>query len=377
MTRKLLFILNELTYFISHRLPIAIAAREAGYEIHIATGTSVPPQRIQEEGFIYHPIPLSRSGRNIFYEFLTLVAIYRLMKCLKPDVVHLVTIKPVIYGSLAARAARVPAIVAAVSGLGYAFIDQYFEARCLRRLISTLYRQAFRHPNLKVIFQNEDDQNTLLTLGALKDNQSILIRGSGVDLTEYKWTPEPVTTPLVVVMAARLLRDKGVIEYVKAAKLLRANGVNARFLLAGRVDPGNPSSIKEKQLEAWATAGDIEYLGYRADTPQLFAQAHIVVLPSYREGLPRVLAEAAACGRAVITTDVPGCRAAIIPNKTGLLVKVKDHVVLASAIHQLLSNTELRKTMGTAAHKFAESEFNIHKIVGEHMQVYGMVSDTL
>ena len=300
-----------------------------------------------------------------------------LMKQLKPDIVHLVTIKPVIYGSLAARAARVPAVVAAVSGLGYAFIDQYFEARCLRRLISTLYRQAFLHPNLKVIFQNEDDKYTLLNLDALKENQSILIRGLGVDLTEYKWTPEPKTRPLVVVMAARLLRDKGVIEYVEAAKLLRTKGINARFLLAGLVDPDNPSSINKKQLAEWVKASDIEYLGYRTDMPQLFSQAHVVVLPSYREGFPRVLAEAAACGRAIVTTDVPGCRAALIPDKTGLLVKVNDPSSLAKAIYTLLINNSLRNTMGAEGRKLAENKFNITKIVAEHMTIYDKVMKPL
>lgn len=374
MKRILLFILNEPTYFVSHRLPIAIAARAAGYEIHVATGGAIPPLIIEKEGFSYHPIPLSRSGRNIFSELASLFAIYRLMRRLKPDIVHLVTIKPVIYGSLAARFARVPAVVAAIPGLGYAFIDQYLEARFLRHLISNLYRLAFRHKNLKVIFQNEDDKNTLLNMGALKENQSCLIRGSGVDLRQYKYFPEPETSPLIVVMAARLLRDKGVIEYVEAAKILRSKKINARFWLAGRPDPGNPSSIEEKQLQEWTDDQNIEYLGYREDIPCLFSQAHIIVLPSYREGLPRVLAEAAACGRAAITTDVPGCRAAIIPDKTGLLVKVKDPLSLVDAIQKLLTDPALRHSMGLEGRKLAENEFNIAKIVDEHTKIYGMVS---
>ncbi len=372
--KRLLFILNEPTYFVSHRLPIAVAARNAGYEIHVATGEPIAPKKIDEEGFSYHPIPLSRSGRNIFLELNSLFAIYRLIKRLKPDIVHLVTIKPVIYGSIAARFARAPAVVAAIPGLGYAFIDQYFEARFLRRVISHLYRIAFRHKNLKVIFQNEDDKNTLLNIGALKENQCCLIRGSGVDLTQYNHLPEPDTSPLIVIMAARLLRDKGVIEYIEAAQILRAKKVNARFWLAGRPDSGNPSSIDEKQLKKWVEAQDIEYLGYCEDIPRLFSQAHLVVLPSYREGLPRVLAEAAACGRAVITTDVPGCRAAIIPNKTGLLVKVKDYLSLADAIYRLLINTALRNSMGLAGRELAENEFNIVKIVKYHMIIYKEIS---
>jgi glycosyltransferase involved in cell wall biosynthesis len=368
--RKLLFILNEPTYFISHRLPIALAAKAAGYEIHIATGETIPPQRIKEENFSYHPIPLSRSGRNIYSELLSLFAIYRLMKKIRPDIVHLVTIKPVIYGAIAARFARVPAVVAAISGLGYAFIDQHLEARILRNIISRLYRVAFQHPNLKVIFQNTDDENTLLNMGALKKEQSILIRGSGVDLKHYHYTAEPPAPPLVVVMAARLLRDKGVMEFIEAATILRTQDINVRIWLAGRPDPGNPSSIDEEQLEFWTKNKTIEYLGYCDNIPSLFSQAHLVVLPSYREGLPRVLAEAAACGRAIVTTDVPGCREAIIPGKTGLLVKARDPASLANAIHSLLINHPLRQTMAANGRRFAENVYNIIDIVDEHLHIY-------
>ncbi len=369
MSKKLLFILNEPTYFISHRLPIAIAAQKEGYVIHVATGQRNALQKILDEGFTYHAIPLSRSGRNIFSEIKSLISIYLLMKRIKPDIVHLVTIKPVIYGALAARLARVPAVVAAVSGLGYAFIDQYLEARFLRKIISHLYRHSFKHENLKVIFQNTDDRDTLIKIGAVKEEQSVLIRGSGVDLNYYKVSNEPSSPPFIVVMASRLLRDKGVFEYVEAAKLLREKGVNARFWLAGQIDAGNPSSVNKKQLKKWTKEQHVEYIGYQ-DTRSLFTKVHLVVLPSYREGLPRVLAEAAASGRAVVTTDVPGCRAAIIPSKTGLLVNARDSFSLAEAICALLTNHSLRYEMGKNARLLAESEFNIINIVSEHLQIY-------
>lgn len=373
MAKKLLFILNEPTYFVSHRLPIACAARDAGYMIYIATGDAIAPKKITEEGFVYYQIPLSRNGRNIFAEFTSLIAIYRLMRHLKPDLVHLVTIKPVLYGAIAARFARVPAVVAAVSGLGYAFIEQYFEAKLLKFLVQRLYRAAFRHKNLQVIFQNSDDERTLLNMGVLNKNQSNLIRGSGVDLSYYCQSAEPCSPPFVVVMASRLLRNKGVMEYVAATQLLRARGINARFWLAGHPDQGNPTSIDEQQLRMWIKNQDIEYLGYCQDIPRLFSQVHLVVLPSYREGLPRVLVEAAACGRAVITTDVPGCRAAITPGKTGLLVKVKDPSSLANAIYTLLTNHSLRQAMGVEGRKLAEHEFNITKIVEQHTKIYQMI----
>ncbi len=376
MKKKLLFIINDPNYFISHRLPIAIAAREQGYEIHVATGEPTILAKIREESFAYHFIPLSRSGRNIFSETKSIIAIYHLMRRVKPSIVHLVTIKPVIYGSLAARFAKVPAVVAAITGLGYAFIDHHAEAQILRKIVVQLYRLAFRHQNLKVLFQNEDDKNKLISFGALKEEQSVLIRGSGVDLTQYTYSSEPESPPFVVVLASRLLKDKGVVEYVEAAKLLKKWGLNARFLLAGYPDPGNPSSISEAQIKEWTHSQDIEYVGYQ-NTASLFPHVHLVVLPSYREGLPRVLVEAAACGRAIITTDVPGCRAAIIRDKTGLLVKARDPVSLAEAIRSLLVNARLRNTMGAEGRKLAESEFDIKKIVEQHLQVYHMTQDRL
>lgn len=372
MKKKLLFIINNPHYFLSHRLPIALAAQEQGYEIHVATGEPDILPKIREEGFSYHFIPLSRSGRNVFSETKSIIAMYHLMRRIRPTLVHLITIKPVIYGSLAARYARVPAVVAAVTGLGYAFIDHHAEARLLRKIVVQLYRLAFRHKNLKVLFQNDDDKKTLLSFRALKEEQTVLIRGSGVDLSHYVYSKEPKVSPFVVVLASRLLKDKGVVEYAGAAKLLKNANLNIRFLLAGYLDPGNPSSINEAQLKEWTHAQDIEYIGYQ-DTAALFPQVHLVVLPSYREGLPRVLVEAAACGRAVITTDVPGCRAAIIPGKTGLLVKVRDPASLAEAIHALLVNKSLRNTMGMEGRKLAETEFDIKKIVEGHLQVYHQI----
>lgn len=373
--KKLLFILNDPVFFISHRLPIALEAQKEGYEIHVATGVHPPPKRIIDEGFIYHPIPLSRSGRHIFSECISLLAMYRLMKRLTPDMVHLVTVKPVIYGSFAARLARVPAVVAAISGLGYAFTNNHFKARCLRQFIMKLYKHVFRHKNIHVIFQNNDDKNTLLSIGVLKKNQTTLIRGSGVDLTQYYHTHEPTSSPLIVMMAARLIRDKGVFEYIEAVKILKQQGIQARFWLAGLPDPGNPTSIDEKQLQTWIDNNDIEYKGYCQDIPLLLSQVNVVVLPSYREGLPRFLAEAAACGRATVTTDVPGCREAIIPNKTGLLANVRDSKSLADTINILLTDHSLRNSMGTEGRRLAEQEFNISKIVDAHLQIYRRVSE--
>jgi glycosyltransferase involved in cell wall biosynthesis len=214
--------------------------------------------------------------------------------------------------------------------------------------------------------------NAFKTFAGLRDSQTVLISGAGVSLQECSYTPEPAGV-VVVIMAARLLADKGVFEYVGAAELLRQKGVGARFCLAGDLDPGNPSTCSEDNLKSWRNGGAVELLGYHADIPRLFSSCHIVVLPSYREGMPKVLLEAAACGRAVVTTDVPGCRDAIEPNVTGLLVAPRDMAGLADAIERLILDGATRRLMGEAGRRKAEREFDIAQVVARHLQLYNNV----
>lgn len=367
--KKLLFVVNAPEFFLSHRLPIAVAAREAGYQVHIASAGGLDVLKIRQFGFEHHVIDIARSGQNPLKELLSIVRIFRVFQKIRPQIVHLVTIKPVLYGGLAARFAGVDGVVAAVSGLGTVFLNQSGLAGLRKTFISFLYRQAFRQKKLAVIFQNPDDRQVLLDIGALSLDQSRLIRGSGVDLQDYPCLPEREGTP-VVVMAARLLRDKGVYEYVEAVRVLRQRGIDACFRLIGAPDPGNPSSIGQSQLDAWAAEGIVELLGYRSDIAQQYAAATIVCLPSYREGLPKSLVEAAACGRAVVTTNVPGCRDAIELNVSGLLVPVKDAEALADALQRLIESPALRRRMGAAGRALAEREFSIGKIVDAHLSIY-------
>ncbi|WP_202980226.1 glycosyltransferase family 4 protein [Marinobacter fonticola] len=366
--KKLLFVVNAPEFFLSHRLPIALAARQAGYEVHVATAAGGGVRNILELGFDHHVIPLARSGQNPFREIRSIFAIYQLFSELKPDLVHLITIKPLLYGGIAAKLAGVRATVAAVSGLGTVFMD-VGAARVRRWLVSLLYRLALSQNRLSVIFQNPDDRNALLKLGALRQAEVRMIRGSGVDLGGYSLLPEPEGTP-VVAMASRLLRDKGVFEFVEAARLLEERGVLVRMRLIGSVDSGNPSSVTEEQVTSWRKEGVVELPGYRSDIAAEYAASHIVCLPSYREGLPKGLVEAAACGRAVVTTDVPGCRDAIEPEVTGVLVPVKNSVALADAIQILVNCRERRIQMGRAGRELAEREFAIEKIVDQHLNIY-------
>jgi glycosyltransferase involved in cell wall biosynthesis len=249
------------------------------------------------------------------------------------------------------------------------FVAHGFKAALLRRVLRPLFRLAFNHPRQVVIFQNIADRDALVEFGAIRAEKGVLIRGSGVDLRAFVYQDERDGIP-VVAFAARLLRDKGVLEFVQAARLLRARGVVARFWLIGAPDLGNPTSISEELLASWRSEGVVELLGQRSDIPSLFAQASVICLPSYREGLPKALVEAAAAGRAVVTTDVPGCRDAIDPGKTGLLVPIKDSERLADAIQILIEHPEKRAAMGRAGRRLAEREFSIQRIVDEHMTVY-------
>lgn len=365
----ILFVVNAPEFFLSHRLPLAMAARQSGYEVHIATADGPDVQCIQSLGFTHHVVPFARSGQNPLKELATLLRLVRLFRRLKPSLVHLITIKPVLYGGIAARLSGVESVVSAVSGLGTVFLADTIVARARRWLVTGLYRAAFKQKSLAVIFQNPDDRDTLLSLKALKASQVRMVRGSGVALSDYPYVPEPASKP-VVVMAARLLKDKGVFEFVEAARLLKQRGVSVEMRLIGSLDPGNPTSVTQQELDQWAAESDIMLLGYRKDIADQYAAANIVCLPSYREGLPKSLVEAAACGRAVVTTDVPGCRDAITANETGLLVPVKNSVALADAIQMLIENPELRHNMGLAGRRLAEDAFVIEKIVEQHMDIY-------
>lgn len=370
VSKVILFVVNIPEFFLSHRLPIAVAAQEAGYEVHIASAPGDSVESLLAKGFIHHPVGFARSGQNPWVELGTLVSLVRLFRSVRPDLVHLITIKPVLYGGIAARLAGVSGVVAAISGLGTVFLADSGLAKARRWFVTKLYATALKQQRLAVIFQNPDDRDTLISLGALKADAARMIRGSGVSLEDYLCLPEPATDKPVVVMAARLLEDKGVFEFVEAARLLRARGVDAKMRLIGSADTENLTCVTETVLEQWREEGAVELLGFRSDIAEQYADANIVCLPSYREGLPKSLVEAAACGRAVVTTDVPGCRDAITPNETGLLVPVKDSVALADAIQKLVEEPGLRKRMGKAGRDLAEEAFSIEKIIAQHLNIY-------
>jgi glycosyltransferase involved in cell wall biosynthesis len=371
-TQRLMLVVNDLRYFISHRLPIAQAALQSGFEVHVAYGElgGAEEGALNALGLTLHFVPIQRGGTNPFADLRSVILLWALFRRVRPDLVHLVTIKPVLYGGLAARLARVPAVVSAMAGLGFVFIEQGgVKAGFLRHVIKPLFGWSLGHPHQTLIFQNPDDRDRVLAMTKVSLQQVRLIRGSGIDLKACPVAPEPEGSTIVA-MASRLLCDKGVLEFVDAARVLRKRGVSARFWLIGEPDLANPASVTPEDVAAWQAEGLVECLGHRKDVPSLYAQAHIVTLPSYREGLPKSLIEAAACGRAVVTTNVPGCRDAIEPDVSGLLVPPRDAVALADALERLIQDSDLRQAMGEAGRALAEREFGIEKVVAAHLQIY-------
>jgi len=370
---KLLFIVNVDWFFISHRLPIALEAIHKGYEVHIATTITDRLDFLLDKGLIVHPINLHRSQSGVFAITSEFLEIFSLVRKISPDIVHLVTIKPVLLGGLATRLLRTPSVVSAISGLGFVFTNNGFTTLLRRKMVSVIYRLALGHSNQRVIFQNIDDKKQLSKLTRLSLDNSTLIQGSGVNLSLYKVLPLPNGSPIVL-LASRLLIDKGVREFVHAAELVNKTKVRARFVLVGEIDKFNPGSIQEQELSTWKENGLVELWGYRNDMENVLSNATIVVLPSYREGFPKILVEAASCGRAIITTDVPGCRDAIESDVTGLLVPVGNARTLAKAVSELLNDPSLCKKMGVAGRERAERLFDIKKIVVEHTDIYKQLS---
>jgi glycosyltransferase involved in cell wall biosynthesis len=366
---RLLFLVTEDWYFCSHRLPLAVAAKEQGFDVTVATRVAAHGGQIRDAGLDLVPLALSRRSHNPLREAAAVEQIVRVYRAVQPRIAHHVAMKPVLYGSLAARIARVPGVVNALAGLGYLFSSRDVKARLLRPLAERGYHALLDHPKTRVIVQNPDDLRMLTLRGMVQPERAVLIPGSGVDLGHYREAPEADGTPLVV-LPARMLRDKGVCEFVAAAGILRQRGVQARFALVGDPDPENPAAIPESRLRAWAKEGAVEYWGWRDDMPAVFRACHIVCLPSYREGLPKALIEAAACARPIVTCDTPGCRQIVRDGDNGLLVPVRDSARLADALATLIEDRGLRQRMGRRGRVRAREEFSLERVIGATLDLY-------
>lgn len=367
--KKLLYVTNDTNFFINHFLPIAKGAQFNSYLVHVASPPIGDVATIIKEGLNFHPYPIRRGEIHLWHELQTIQALYKLYLSLKPDLVHHLTFKPVLFGGLVARLTRIPVNVNILPGLGYTFIAKGMKATLIRLVILKGLKTALRHRNLRVIFQNPDDMSLLVNSGIVRRKDSLLIRAVGVDMNLFQPKQETGGIPLVV-LASRMLWDKGIREFVEAAEQLRASGVKAKFVLVGESDFKNPSAIPISQLKSWHNSGAIEWWGYREDMPHVLQQAHIVCLPSYREGLPKVLIEAAACGRPIVTSDAPGCREIVVHGENGLLVPVRDSKALADALRHLIEDGDLRQQMGAKGREIALTEFSVEKVVHDTLAIY-------
>ena len=366
--RKVVFLVAVDWYFCLHWLPLAEAVRAAGYDVALMTEVTdtALDDRIRAAGLRLLPIELSRNRLNPVAELTALRQILRLLRSEQPDLLHAIAQKPVLYGALAARLVSLRATVGTLAGLGYLFTSRSPKARLLRPLVVLGYRLLLTGQRTRIIVQNPDDGRQLAQQAGIR---SVLIKGAGVDLGRFAPTPPP-PEPISVVLASRMLWDKGVQELVDAASLLHRRGLQLRVILVGKPDASNPSAVPEAQLRAWADAGVIEWWGHRADMPAVLAQAHIVCLPSYREGLPTILIEAAAAGLPLVATDVPGCREVVRPGINGTLVPARDAFALADAIEGLALDPALRDRYGRASRQIAEAEFGIERVASETLGVY-------
>ena len=377
---KLLFIVNVDWFFLSHRLPIAVKAKKLGYDIHIATKFTQRIKELEGLGFTLHPIKFNRGSTSIFSIIKLMIDFYLLYSKLNPEVVHLITIKPVIFGGLMARFTSVPCVVMAISGLGFVYSSMGRRAVLRRFIVNYLYKFSFRHKNLKVIFQNKNDIDNLVAHTNLAEEKIKLIKGSGVNLNDYSPSPLAKNSRLII-FAARLLISKGIRDFIQASRIYKekyAVRAHVRFIVVGIPDKENPGSIPFDELMDCVKAGLIEHWGYCNNMPEILASAYAVVLPSYYgEGLPKILIEAAACGRAIITTNHPGCRDAIEHGETGILIPIGDSASLADAINFLVENPEKCELMGRAGREFAERNFDIKNVVDMHLKIYDELSKNI
>lgn len=372
MSDKVLLVANTSWYLYNFRLPLARHLRDLGYDVVFVAPKDAYSARLVAERFHWIALELNRKSVNPLREMLTLLRIWQIYRTEKPAVCHHFTIKCVLYGTIAAKLAGVKAVVNAVTGLGHAFIGQGWWHRAVRPALRFVYRKILTARRVQVIFQNGDDYREFLDRKMIVPDKTTIIRGSGVCLRRFFPRPgDPDGKPSpTILLASRLIREKGLMEYVEAARLLREKGLEVSFALAGRVDPGNPSSITEDQLQDWVREGVVDYLGHVDNVEEVLQLATIVALPSYREGTPKILLEAAAMGKPLIATDVPGCREIVRHGYNGLLVPARDVAGLAEAFELLLKEPERCRLFGensrTLAHEFREAN-----VIEATLEVYG------
>jgi len=352
---RLIYVLTEDRNFLSHRLPMARAARVAGFEVHVAANVGDDASNIRDEGFILHPMRFAHGRVSLFRNLRTIMALRRLFRTVDPAIVHYVAMRPTLLGIVASSGSKF-AVVYAITGLRYASIADSGTTRSLGRRSRLLLRFGLNRRRAVGLVQNPDDREALANLG-VKLEHIALIPGAGIDADRFRPIPEP-DGPVTAAFVGPMRADKGVRTLVEAQRILRASGIPCDLLLAGIPDPANPTSIPQIEVAGWGRESGVTWLGHVADVATVWRRAHIAVLPSRGgEGVPKSLLEAAAFGRPLIATDVPGCREIVIHEKTGLLVSVDDPQALAAAILRLARSSQQRVRFGVAARRLVDERF--------------------
>ena len=370
--QRLLFMFTEDWAFASLFLDRAIAAKNAGYEVAVHVRCSEHRTVIEQAGLKVIPHNISRSGLNPFRELLSVLQLIKVFRSFRPEVIHLIALKPIVLGSLASVFYPKAKVVNAPVGMGYLFASNDVRARLARPIVKLVLKSTLGRKRSMTIIENSDDNRSLIEGGFLQSNQIVLIRGTGVNLEVFRPTAEP-DGPKIVVLIARMLRDKGVFEFVESARIIKRTNPTTIFWLIGDADLGNPASLTTQQLQEWNDEGIVKWLGYRTDVADLLTQVHIVCLPSYREGFGKVFVEAGAALRAVVATDVPGCREAVEHQVNGLLVEPKNSEALAAALIEVLDNDQLRLRLAKEGRRRAEFEFSSETVNAQTLAVYQQV----
>lgn len=367
---RAILVINRDSFFLSHRLPLALALKRRGFDVTILAEDTGFADQIRAARLNFIPLPITRRSMNPIKELGTLFFLFRTYRKIRPSIVHHVTPKPVFWGTLAARLLGNIPTINAIVGLGSSLNPQpkpYDISQCIIRF---LYRSSLAHPHSRAIFMNRDDLEVFHRLRLIKNASScVIIRGSGVDLDRFK-SQARILGPLVVMFASRILVDKGFCEFTEASRILKIKNPGVRFVVVGDRDPGNPSSPTDEFFNSIVSDKTFEFWGYRTDMPEVLKHADMIVLPTYGEGLPKALLEAAACAKPIVTTDVSGSRECVIHEKTGLLVPAKNALRLADAIQRLLEDENARAEYGKAGRKLVEQEFSVEKVLLQTLKLY-------
>jgi glycosyltransferase involved in cell wall biosynthesis len=367
---KILFFANTSWNLYNFRLHLIETLVSEGHDVHLLSPGDEFTHFLTDAGLQWDHFPISRKGMNLFNEIRTIRELKRVFTHLRPEIVFNFTPKCVLYGSVVARVLRIPEVVNTISGLGYLFSGPKMRLPIIREVVRVFYRFALS--GSKVIFQNPEDMKEFVSRKIIKKSQAYMVRGSGVDINKFVPTDEMSGVPIVV-LPSRLIKEKGAFEFVQAARMLKERNVSARFVLVGQIDYENPSAISEKQIISWVEEGVVEWWGWRSDMVSIYQSSKIVCLPTYyREGTPKTLIEAAACGRAIIASNIPGCREIVRNNQNGILIKPSNVKQLADAIQALLEDNQLRMQMGLTGRQFVENEFHNKLITSEIKQVAGL-----